>query len=91
MNDNEPKKGAVKKFIIEHRIDLTIGACLITSAAVLCGVSYKMGRFSGRIDQYNIDAKGFTKQLNQAAKILDDDAKTAFVDAFNAAASTSSK
>ena len=91
MNDNEPKKGAVKKFIIKHKIDLTIGACIITSATLLCGISYTMGRFSGRIDQYNIDAEGFVKQLNQAVKILDDDTKTTFVDAFNAAASTSIK
>ena len=91
MNDNEPKKGVVKKFIIEHQTSLTIGACIITSAALLCGASYKMGRLSGRIDQYNIDGKGFAEQLNQAAKILDDETKTAFIDAFNAAASTSSK
>ena len=89
MNDNEPKKGAVKKFIDKHQIDLVIGACIGAGTLLLCGVSYKMGRLSGRIDQYNIDAKGFTKQLNQAAKILDDDTKTAFIDAFNAAASTS--
>lgn len=90
MNDNEPKKGAVKKFI-KHKNDLTIGACIITGTALLCGMSYKIGWLSGRIDQYNIDAKGFTKQLSQAVTILDGDTKAAFIDAFNAAAPTSSK
>ena len=91
MNDNEPKKGAAKKFITEHQIGLTIAACAVAGTALLCGASYKIGRLSGRIYQYNIDGKGFAKQLNQAAKILDDDTKTAFIDAFNAAASASSK
>lgn len=87
MNDNEPKKGAVKKFITKHQIGLTIGACAFAGTALLCGASY----LSGRIDQYNADAKGFAGQLNQAAKILDYDTKTAFIDAFNAAASTSTE
>lgn len=87
MNDNEPKKGAVKKFIIKHQIGLTIGACIFTGTALLCGASY----LSGRIDQYNTDARGFGKQLVRAVNILDDDTKTAFIDAFNTAASTSTE
>ena len=87
MNDNEPKKGAVKKFIIEHQTSLTIGACIFTGTALLCGASY----IAGRIDQYNADARGFGKQLIRAVDILDDDTKTAFIDTFNGVSSTSSK
>lgn len=84
MNDNEPKKGAVKKFIIKHQIDFAIGACIVTGTALLCGASY----ISGRIDQYNADARGFGKQLIRAVDILDDDAKAAFIDTFDGTPST---
>ena len=79
MNDNESKKEAVKKFIIEHQTGLTIGACILTGAALLCCASY----LSGRIDQYNADSRRFGKQFIRAVDILDDDAKAAFIDTFN--------
>ena len=84
MNDNEPKKGAVKKFIIKHQTGLTIGACAITSALLCGGVFYCIGR----IDQYNDDARSFGKQLIRAVDILDDDTKAAFIDTFDGTPST---
>lgn len=85
MNDNENKMNNVKKFINGHKTGLIIGACGIVTLA-FGGYCY----LSGRIDQYNTDAIGFGKQFNEALKTLDDETKLTVVEAFNAAASTTS-
>jgi hypothetical protein len=85
MNDNENKTNNVKKFINEHKTGLIIGACGIVTLA-LGAYCYR----SGRIDQYNTDAIGCAMQFNEALKTLDDETKVIFVEAFNAAASTTS-
>lgn len=85
MNDNENKMNNVKKFISEHKTGLIIGACGIVTLA-FGGYCY----LSGRIDQYNTDAIGFGRQFNEALKTLDDETKLTVVEAFNAAASTTS-
>lgn len=85
MNDNENKTNNVKKFINEHKTGLIIGACGIVTLA-LGAYCYS----SGRIDQYKADVMGFEKQFNGALKTLDDETKVIFVEAFNAAASTTS-
>ena len=86
MNDNEPKKGAVNKFIAKHKTNLTIGACVFAAATVYVGICCAYD--NGRTNQYIRDAKGFAKQFDRAIKVLDDDTKNAFIDAFNAAGST---
>lgn len=85
MNDNENKMNNVKQFINEHKTGLIIGACGIVTLAfgVYC---YR----SGRIDQRNTDAITFGWQFNEALKTLDDETKMTFVEAFDAAASTTS-
>lgn len=83
MNDNENKMNKVMKFIKEHETGLI--ACACTSTVVAGGIYCYL---SGRIQQYNIDAIGFSKQLNEALKTLDDETKLTFIQAFNAAAST---
>lgn len=85
MNDNENKMNNAKKFINEHKTGLIIGACGIITLA-FGGYCY----LSGRIDQYNADAMGFGRQFNEALKTLDDETKLTVVEAFNAAASTTS-
>lgn len=85
MNDNENKMNNVKKFINEHKTGLIICACGIVTLA-FGGYCY----LSGRIDQYNTDAIGFGRQFNEALKTLDDETKLTVVEAFNAAASTTS-
>ena len=85
MNDNENKMNNVKKFINEHKTGLIIGACGIVAIEI---VLYCY--LSGRIDQYNTDARGFGMQFNEALKTLDDETKLTVVEAFNAAASTTS-
>lgn len=85
MNDKENKMNNVKRFINEHKTGLIIGACGIVTLA-FGGYCY----LSGRIDQYNTDAIGFGKQFNEALKTLDDETKLTVVEAFNAAASTTS-
>ena len=87
MNDNEPKKGAVKKFIIKHRTGLTIAACTLTSAVLSGGIFYVIGS----IDQRNADVRILDKQLGRAMKVLDDDTMIAFIDAFEGVSQTSSK
>ena len=79
MNDNESKKEAVKKFIIEHKSELIIAAFSLTLPLLSCTLCY----YAGRIDQYNNDARSFGKQLVRAANILDGDTKIAFVNAFD--------
>ena len=85
MNDNENKTNCIKKFINEHKTGLIIGACGIVTLA-FGGYCY----FSGRIDQYNADGIGFGRQFNEALETLDDETKLTVVEAFNAAASTTS-
>lgn len=89
MNDNENKTNNVKKFINEHKTGLIIGACGIVTLA-LGAYCYRSGYHSGTIDQYKADVMGFEKQFNGALKTLDDETKVIFVEAFNAAASTTS-
>ena len=79
MNDNESKKEAVKKFIVEHKNDLTIAAYSLTLALVSGALFY----CAGRIDQYNNDTRSFGTQLVRAVKILDGDTKIAFINAFD--------
>lgn len=85
MKNNETKTNTVKDFINEHKTGLIIGACGIT-ALVFGGYCY----FSGRVDQYNTDARGFAKQFNEALHVVDDETKNAIVEAFNNAASINS-
>ena len=85
MNDNENKMNNVKQFINEHKTGLIIGACGIVTLA-FGGYCY----LSGRIDQYKTDAIGSAKQFNEALKAFDDETKDKFLEAFNAAASTTS-
>ena len=79
MNDDESKKEAVKKFIIEHKSDLIIAAFSLTLPLVSGALSY----CAGRIDQYNNDTRSFGKQLVSAVKMLDGDTKIAFINAFD--------
>lgn len=93
MNDNENKMNNVKQFINEHKTGLIIGACGIVTLAfgAYCYHSgYSSGYSSGRIDQHNADAIVFSWQFNKALKTLDDETKMTVVEAFNAAASTTS-
>ena len=85
MNDNENKMNNVKKFINEHKTGLIIGACGIVTLA-FGAYCYS----SGRIDQHSTDAIAFGWQFNEALKTLDDETKMTVVEAFNAAASTTS-
>lgn len=87
MNDNENKMNNVKKFIIEHKTGLIIGACGIVTLA-FGAYCYCSGYSSGRIDQHNTDAIVFGWQFNEALKTLDDETKMTVVEAFNVAAST---
>ena len=89
MNDNENKMNNVKKFINEHKTGLIIGACGIVTLA-FGAYCYRSGYRSGRIDQYKTDAIGSAKQFNEALKAFDDETKDKFLEAFNAAASTTS-
>lgn len=83
MNDNENKMNKAMKFIEEHETGLIATACVST---VVAGGIYCY--LSGRIQQYNIDVIGFSKQFNEALKTLDDETKVNFIQAFNATAST---
>ena len=93
MNINENKMKKIKSFTDKHSKGLIIGGCAITALAVewyFYSRVYSGGYTRGRVDQYNIDGKGFAKQFNEALKVVDDETKTAFIDAFNNAASSNS-
>ena len=93
MNINENKTKKIKSFMDKHSKGLIIGGCAITAFAVewyFYSRVYSGGYTRGRIDQYNVDGQGFAKQFNEALKVVDDETKTAFIDAFNNAASSNS-
>ena len=93
MNINENKMKKIGSFMDKHKKGLIIGGCAITALAVewyFYSRVYSGGYTRGRIDQYNIDGKGFAKQFNEALKVVDDETKIAFIDAFNNAASSNS-
>ena len=90
MNINENKMKKIKSFTDKHGKGLIIGGCAITALAVewyFYSRVYSSGYTRGRIDQYNISGQGFSKQFNEALKVVDDETKIAFIDAFNNAAS----
>lgn len=93
MNINENKKKKIESFMDKHMTGLIIGGCAITALAVewyFYSRVYSGGYSRGRIDQYNVDGQGFAKQFNEALKVVDDETKTALIDAFNNAASSNS-
>ena len=93
MNINETKMKKIGSFMDKHRKGLLIGGCAITALAIdwyFYSLVYSNGYKNGRIDQYNVDGQGFAKQFNEALKVVDDETKTAFIDAFNNAASSNS-
>ena len=93
MNINENKKKKIESFMDKHMTGLIIGGCAITALAVewyFYSRVYSGGYSRGRIDQYNVDGQGFAKQFNEALKVVDDETKTALIDAFNNAASRNS-
>ena len=93
MNINENKTKKIKSFMDKHSKGLIIGGCAITALAVewyFYSCVYSDGYTHGRVDQYNTDGQGFAKQFNEALKVVDDETKTAFIDAFNNAALSNS-
>ena len=93
MNINENKMKKIGSFMDKHKKGMIIGGCAITALAVewyFYSRVYSGGYTRGRVDQYNVDGQGFAKQFNEALKVVDDETKTAFIDAFNNAASSNS-
>lgn len=93
MKISENKMKKIESFMDKHGKGLIIGGCAITAFAVewyFYTCVYSCGYTSGRIDQYNVDGQGFAKQFNEALKVVDDETKTALIDAFNNAASSNS-
>lgn len=91
MNINETKKKKIGSFMDKHKKGLIIGGCVITALAVewyFYSYVYSDGYTRGRVDQYNVDGQGVAKQFNEALKVVDDETKTALIDAFNNAASS---
>ena len=82
MNINENKMKKIGSFMDKHKKGLIIGGCAITALAI-DWYFYSNGYKNGRIDQYNFDGQGVAKQFNEALKVVDDETKTAFIDAFN--------
>ena len=86
MNINENKMKKIESFMDKHKKGLIIGGCAITALAVewyFCSRAYSDGYTRGSVDQYNRDGQGVAKQFNEALKVVDDETKTAFIDAFN--------
>ena len=93
MNINENKMKKIESFMDKHRKGLIIGGCAITALAVewyFYSCVYSDGYTHGRVDQYNIDGKGFAKQFNAGLNAVDDETKLAIMEAFNNAASSNS-
>ena len=89
MNINETKMKKIGSFTDKHSKGLIIGGCAITALAVEW-YFYSLVYTNGRVDQYNVDGKGFAKQFNEALKVVDDETKLAIMEAFNNAASSNS-
>ncbi len=89
MKISENKMKKIESFMDKHKKGLIIGGCAITAFAVEW-YFYSLGYSNGRIDQYNVDGQGFAEQFNEALKVVDDETKTAIIDAFNNAASSNS-
>ena len=86
MNINENKKKKIESFMDKHGKGLIIGGCAITAFAVewyFYSRVYSDGYTRGRVYQYNLDGQGVAKRFNEALKVVDDETKTAFIDAFN--------
>ena len=82
MNINENKMKKIESFMDKHGKGLIIGGCAITALAIDWYI-YTLGYTNGRIAQYNLDGQCVAKQFNEALKVVDDETKTAFIDAFN--------
>ena len=86
MKISETKMKKIESFMDKHGKGLIIGGCAITAFAIewyFYSLVYSNGYKNGRIDQYNFDGQGVAKQFNEALKVVDDETKTAFIDAFN--------
>lgn len=76
--ENEKNDNIVKKFFIDHKKGILIGACGI-AAATVCFASY----LNGRVDQLRYDCGQFGKQMNNVLDLLDDETRQKAVEAFN--------
>lgn len=86
MKISENKMKKIESFMDKHGKGLIIGGCAITALVVewyFYTCVYSCGYKRGRIVQYNLDGQGVAKQFNEALKVVDDETKTAFIDAFN--------
>lgn len=93
MKISENKMKKIESFMDKHKKGLIIGGCAITAFAVewyFYTCVYSSGYTRGRVAQYNVDGQGFAKQFNEALNVVDDETKTAIIDAFNNAASSNS-
>lgn len=93
MNINETKMKKIESFMDKHGKGLIIGGLAITALAIdwyIYTLGYSNGYSNGRVAQYNVDGQGFAKQFNEALNVVDDETKTAIIDAFNNAASSNS-